>query len=291
VASNTFQDPFTLMETNKISSIDCYPCDFKDLTETFKLKCVRPLFIQNQMSMLTPVIKTQRYSSLINLSRIYDSSVWLTLIAILIFLSFITTFKMKYINKDKGKLYLLFGESLWIYFKTLLDKGDQKKFITYSYLFWLISILPVIEIYKNELFAKIVLVSERRVDTIDDIIADGSITVTINEKDLRNLRKESVKTEDDVMREKINKLVSKTITLNADIIFNYIENVSEMKNRLKRVTILEDEYSMRWLYGWTSIHVKTRVASQSYFPSMITPMCFNQNYTHIEFTNKMLVFL
>ncbi len=272
------------MQNNKIDSIDFTPTNYFEMKEKPNITCVRPLFISNQLSIMTAIIKQSKYSSLFILQT-YNIDVWITLLSTVLLLSLINSISLM---KNNDTIKWLIEKNLsviWIICESLLGKGGRKKLFTISYLFWLISILPIIEILKNRLFSIIINVPERMVNNIDELLDDEIISLTLSKGDFEIIGKESQLSS--ALKEKFTKLRQKTILFEEKTIIRLLQNPNELKSFIKKRAVLEDQFSMQWLYGTFKRYFKVHIGSQSYFPVLLTPICFRSDFKHIQLANKM----
>jgi hypothetical protein len=233
---------------------------------------------------MTAIIKQSKYSSLFILQT-YNIDVWLTLLSTVLLLSLINSIKL---TKNNDTIKWLIEKNLsviWIICESLLGKGKRNKLFTISYLFWLISILPIIEILKNELFSIIINVPERMVNNIDELLDEKMMSLTFSKGDFEMIDKESQLSS--ALEEKFIKLSQKTILFEEKTIKRFIKTPNELENFIKKMAVLEDQYSMQWLYGTFKRYFKVHIGSHSYFPVLLTPICFRSDFKHIQLANNM----
>ncbi len=272
------------MQNNKIDSIDLIPTNYFEMKEKPNITCVRPLFISNQLSIMTAIIKQSKYSSLFILQT-YNIDVWLTLLSTVLLLSLINSIKLMKNNDTIKWLIKKYLSVIWILCESLLGKGKRNKLFTISYIFWLISILPIIEILKNGLFSIIINVPERMVNDIDELLDEKIISLTLSKGDFEMIDKESQLSS--ALEEKFTKLRQKTILFEEKTINQFLKTPDKLKSFIKKTAILEDQYSMQWLYGTFKRYFKVHIGSHSYFPVLLTPICFRSEFKHIQLANNM----
>jgi len=233
---------------------------------------------------MTAIIKQSKYSSLFILQT-YNIDVWLTLLSTVLLLSLINSINLMKRNDTIKWLIEKNLSVIWIICESLLGKGGRKKLFTISYLFWLISILPIIEILKNELFSIIINVPERMVNNIDELLDEKIMSVTLYKDDFAMIDKESQLSF--ALKEKFIKLRQKTILLEEKAFFQLLKTPDEWKSFIKKMAILEDQFSMQWFYGTLKRYFKLHIGSHSYFPVLLTPICFRSDFKHIQLANNM----
>jgi len=170
---------------------------------------------------------------------------------------------------------------IWILFESLLGKGGRKKLFTISYLFWLISIIPILEIVRNKLFSNIVKVPERIINNMDELLDNKDINPMVLYKN----DYEMIKNLNDSMGEKFKKLRDKTEMFDESR-YGSVASPIELKTLLKYMAVLEDDFSIQWIYETLKKYIRVHIGTQSYLPVLLTPICFGSNFKDIQLANN-----
>src|SRR5581483_1723550 len=67
-----------LMQANLLDIRNCKPCDYYLMISKYKLNCTRPLYLSNQISIISTVDQFHDHESMKCL-KVYHRNVWLTL--------------------------------------------------------------------------------------------------------------------------------------------------------------------------------------------------------------------
>jgi len=92
----------------------------------------------------------------------------------------------------------------------LIKIGERLKYQNYIYILWVLSIIPLIEIFNNEILAKLVAVQDLYADNINDLL-DDKWDVYTSEVDLK--RWKNIIQDDKDMHNKYVKLFNKTLAI------------------------------------------------------------------------------
>jgi len=122
--------------TNKIDGIDVVPMIYENEVR-IGFNCAKPLFISNQISILSPVVKSER-PAIMDLWKAFHNEVWtfilLTFLIIVIINKIISMFGK---NEERNNRFFYY---IWIYFKALIEIGERFKYQNYIYILWVLSI-------------------------------------------------------------------------------------------------------------------------------------------------------
>jgi len=149
------------------------------LSKEFELpsNCTRPLYFYNQMTMWTPIYNRNDYY-LDKIWKCYDSSVWITFLALITFISILSS----ELNTNQTRYQMINSilSSFWEYFQPLLRKGSStsKKPKNYLYCLYLFTLFPLIIVFENEFLAHLVSYQDVKLDIIDDFISRDKIIIT-----------------------------------------------------------------------------------------------------------------
>src|SRR5258708_26419367 len=136
-------------------------------TEVKKLNCTKPLYISNQLTILSLVLKQDRPSAM-DIFNAFNYIVWINIIIAFWTVVLVDTVTR---NTHNGSTIKRMLNLVWIYFPTLIGKQTKdSRFTNIVYLFWIISVIPLVEIFKNELLANIVAIPSKLINTIEDLL-------------------------------------------------------------------------------------------------------------------------
>ena len=137
-------------ERPRVSDIDTEDynelMDYQLISSQPELECSQPLYISYQISMISPIVKESQ-TTFSYLTQTYDSMVWILFFALIIFLSLLTK------NLFKKQT---FWSSIWSYICLFFGKPNSKRSLSIIQLFYVISIIPFIEIIRNNLLSSLV---------------------------------------------------------------------------------------------------------------------------------------
>src|SRR5882757_3993574 len=142
-----------MMEKDEIDLIECKPCEYRDTNHS----CTRPLYLINQISFIS-TFKTKHDYDLTKLLKVYHWSSWITLAAMISILILLAN------NQNT------FWKSFWSFIDPLFGKGNSLSIKCFSYALYLLALIPIIEIVKNEILASLMIFKELKFDTLDDFI-------------------------------------------------------------------------------------------------------------------------
>lgn len=148
------------MLANLLDAKDCKPCDYDLEISKNELNCTRPLYLSNQISIISTVEKYHDYESMKCL-KVYHWTVWFVLAMIIFFL---ITFSVIIRKESLWKAFWSFVSAL------LLQNGSPRAIKCFTFTAYLLALIPFIEIIRNELLVNLVTIRETKADTIDDLL-------------------------------------------------------------------------------------------------------------------------
>jgi len=270
------------VQNSQIDCYECIPCDYNYMTVNEKLLCTRPLFLTNQFSMISATIKKFNHSSE-GFWRIYDLNIWITLIFILLLLSIFTAFKLN-VNKEKN-LSHKFLYSFWVYFISIFREGNRRKPYILVYILWLISIIPIVEIYKNSLLANLVSIPDLLVDDIGDLLVENRKIYAFNELKIKTMK--NISRADSLLKEKWIKIFEKLSFFDLSTSLKYSNSNEEFTELTKHSTYIVDEIASQVLFLILSRYFRVHIGKHSYFPKLTSYACFSPDFPYIQHANKM----
>ncbi len=276
-----------LVKKRQIDCYDCTPCDYHYMINEEKLVCSRPLFISYKFSMISAIIKKSVHSSK-GFLRIFEMEVWITLIAFLLFLSIFTTYltkiQRKNLNQKKG-IWERFLSSLWTYFVCILGKENRYSPHVITYLLWMISIIPLVEIYRNSLLANLVSNTDVLVDDIDDLITGNRKILALNKLDLKSMKNQS--RVESLLKEKWIKIFEKIEYFDIGSTFQYLDSPKEVNERTKFSTYIDNDIRSKIIIRVLSRYFSFHIGEELYFPKLSSFTCFRPDFAFITDANRM----
>jgi len=271
------------MRNDLIDSYDIdVSIDFVEFTQIHGYECLQPQYMLNTLSFISRIIRETKTDKR-DILKIYDLNIWLIIFVMFIFCSFLNTLITKSSSKrEKFSLsFEKFSNSLLIYFKPFLNTGSGHKPFNLIYLLWIVSIYPLVEIFKNELLAELVSEQDFRINTLNDVIKSGNSAYFhwTNIEILRQISNDSNNRDNELsifanlMKDRANsfdQMFELPATLTAE----------EFNQKLKFFTIFASEESIAIIYEVLNRFFDEHIASSAYLPNMVTTLCFRPNFEH-----------
>jgi hypothetical protein len=267
------------MTKGLIDSRDEVPFDFDLLVHNYGYHCTEPLYLENQLLMVSPVIK-ESAPTVMSIRRAYDEYEWIAILSTILFLIIFNTIITKNMNKENiiNRLCL----SLWSYYQPLIGKGEPRKPMNFVYLFWLIGVIPLVEIFKNDLLANLVSIPDVYTNNIDDLL-DYNRKTFMHRDDIYNFRGLKI-VQDTKLQEKLRRLAEKSDEIEMDSVLK----LRDSPKYLKHFSFIEDEYSIKWIHGFfVKIGGRFHIGNEKYLPKLISALCFGPNFTNTHLANKL----
>jgi hypothetical protein len=236
--------------SNTFDVRDAFPFRFL-LSNELKLpsNCTKPLYFYNQMTMWTPIYKRNNYS-LDKIWNSYDSSVWVTFLALIAFVSIISSQFSP--NQTRYQIINSILASFWQHFLPLLRKGNSasRKSKNYIYCLYLFTFIPLIIVFENEFLAHLVSNQDVKLNTIDDFISRNKILLTTGQSHKKYVENEIKKLDERLDSEfvaKLNKFYANVRGVDDLDINELINNENTLKYFAERIVSMEDDYRMQWI--------------------------------------------
>ena len=269
----------------KLSVFDKTPVNYLLNTDnSLGYNCSKPLYVTNLLKILS-INSYKPLPPIYNIWKGLDTSVWYTILGVFIILFIVYKITNKvYDNKFPDTLMGF----IWIFFKPMLGILEQPIYVNHLYLLWLISLIPVVEIIKNELLANLLTRRLLYSHTIEDLMDDRLEVYTSN----RNHREWTDPRFIDSLQNNSFKMSFKNLITSSNFkrwdtleAFSHFVDTTKspqiFHKSLQNVVIIQDQ-------TWVDILIMfgTRFASihtgQSYLPVLMTPLCYGP---HFQFTN------
>jgi hypothetical protein len=234
--------------------------------------------------MISAIVK-QSQTSFYYLTQTYETSVWVTFITTIIFLSLFSKI-LSIGKKDKNHS---FWSSIWTNINIVLGQGVSIQELKITQLFFIISLIPFIELIRNELVSSLVSVPEKYAENMDDLINGYYKPYTID-KGLHVALKDGInKQETDIeFKQKIsdlNKIVNK-FDLN-EVLDRLIKtDQNKLQKFSKTIAILKSESSMPYVKGFLERIIRIKSGHEMYFQYLFTPICFRPDFPYVTVANN-----
>jgi hypothetical protein len=224
---------YQFMQANLLDVKDCKPCDYSlMISKPFELKCTRPLYLSNQISIISTVDLYHDYEPTKCL-KVYNWKVWLVLEMIIFFLIAFTLIIRK----------VSLRKAFWSFVNPLFHQNVSTRAINcFTYTTYLLALIPFIEIIRNELLINLVTIREFKVDTIDDLLNPKIRVYMFDDKDYW-LKEIEMLDEEGELKDKLKSLFHKTKHYSLQQWFEFTLNSGKIG---RNYAAIEDEYSMEW---------------------------------------------
>ena len=250
--------------------------DYQLITNGWGLKCCQPLYISYRLSMLSAIVKGNEIS-FNYLTQTYEKSVWILLFTFILLLSIIN---YKLFSKKT------FWYSVWTYIYLLFGKSNLRRDLNIMDLFYIISIIPFIEIIRNNLFSSLVSLPEKYANNMEDMINGYYKPYVIDSTIGKALQIESeLPNMDHFFRsnvKQLNKIVTRFYAIDS---LSLLRDPQKLAPLSKRLIYLKSEESMPYIKGYLDRLFNVKVGEKMYFPIYISPICFRSNFTHMYIAN------
>ena len=138
-----------------------------------------------------------------------------------------------------------FWKSFWSFIDPLFDKGNSLSIKCFSYTLYLLALIPIIEIVKNELLTSLVVYKELKFDTLDDFI-NPKVVVWMHDNP-NYWRRESEKINDTQLSLKLQTLFKKIDKpYNIHDFISLIQSPDKLRKVGRNYAVIEDEFSLKW---------------------------------------------
>lgn len=274
-----------LMKDNKIESVDFSPFRYDQQTTDKNYECinVKTIFMENELVFISPVIKQSKSHSL-NILKTYGTHIWMLILAtLLLLIIFNAFFEYNLILPPLKKLV----SSAWVYFQPLISRGSGREPFNVFYLLWLISVLPLVEIFKNDLLANLVLQPEIYINDISDLLQDGQQTFAHSSK-IKFWTQGLAQLNDSHLKEKLKLLSNKTNSF--DKILNDVSSLDENEEHVQKLlkySIISEENVINEIKPLLNVFSRWHVGENMFLPQLFSPFCYRRKFPYAHLANKM----
>jgi hypothetical protein len=233
--------------------------------------------------MVSAIIK-QSQTSFYYLTQTYETSVWISLIMTIIFLSL---FSKIFLNKSKDKKNT-FWSSIWTNTHWILRQSTPKQKLNITQLFFVISLIPFIEIIRNNLFSCLISFPEKYSENIDDLI-NGYYEPYFIDDDLRDALRDHIVREnktDIEFKQKIIDLNQKVSKFRLNEVLDLLKDLNRLQKFSQKAAILKSESSMPYVKGFFDRIFRVKSGREMYFQNLITPICFKPDFLYVTVANN-----
>lgn len=178
---------------------------------------------------------------------------------------------------------------LWIYTVAIIGKACRPKIRNFMFFFWVLSLVPFIELTKNSLLANLVSVQYTYIDDVYAAINSNRDIYSIN-KDEYDLMKNYSQTISDKLSEEWITVFDRLKYFDLSGSIYYLATDNQQLIKLAQQTIYVDsELVINTISDILRPYFKNHVAKSSYFPRLASFACFSHNFPYLEIANKMFV--
>lgn len=163
-----------------------------------------------------------------------------------------------------------------------MTKFGTKKLV----ILWIFSCLPLVEIFRNEMIARIVTTKYREIDTIEELLqSDLNVYALTNDKEqFTDLLSKLDRGEFEQLFNNFNLLLNRTDSLVfedpkfASILLDPVQ----MLDTLHSYAVLEDEWATKFLVSVSAVAMDLHVSKEGYLAELITPICFHKSFAYVK---------
>jgi len=233
----------------------------------------------NYFSFLTKVDLQSRTEKM-NIWKVFNTNFWLIIIAFylccVVFNILVTR------NQKRENILEKLLSSIYIYYQTLLNGGDCRKPFNLIYLFWIIGIFPLIEVFKNDLSSNLVIIKERRMDTVQELL-DSKFTIFFHSSTIQFWDQIFPIDPQNELSIRMNSLKSQAMSFNdMNIYFGGLRDKSadQILNELNKFVVSTHEHNLRVTLEFLGRYSTAHMAEEQYLLTMITPFCHRPDFKH-----------
>ncbi len=256
-------------------------------TQNLEINCSKPLFISNQVSILSANVRKDIPLPM-EIWKAFDITVWILICFAFIFIIIADKILSKNKNHYSKSIYNIF----WVYFKPLIGIGEHLRYYSFVYILWLISVRSLTQIFRNDLCANLIVVTNRGIDNLDDLLVDNLDVYTDGPK-LHIWKQEKFKElllNNDNLK-KFSQLTKKTKALDSlmenGVWKQLLDDPNLMIDLVKKSALVEDDQSVEYFKTFLQRFISLNLGKESYIPKLITPLCYGPQFQFVKEVEKM----
>jgi hypothetical protein len=173
----------------------------------------------------------------------------------------------------------------------LLNGGDCRKPFNFVYLFWIISIFPLIEVFKNDILVNLVTKKETRIDTVEELLNLKFDHIFFHSSTLDLWDKIFPVDSQNELSISFNKMryLGKSFSY---MMQNWMLGLQDLPShqimkRAEKIAISTHEHNIRVTHQVMSRFTSVHMASDQYLLTLITPFCYKPNFSHQNLAQNM----
>ncbi len=282
-------EQFAAIERNLSTSIDRVPYLYEYESRWDGLRCAPPLYLINQMQILSALIVQP--TAVEDIFKAFSLAIWFIILAFYLVVVVLDVLLVGSCTDNFQQQRQSLGERLWRssinYFKVLLAKETvTPTFNRRLFLFWALGCLPLVEIFRNDMIAKIVESKYRSVDSIEELLDKTKLTGLAVAGDLSLWKDPNfismAAIQYDEVRLRYQRLFQRTQPMAFDDPkwLELMNNPRRLIEVLHSSAILEDEFAIRFFERMLSQILPVHLSRESYFPQYVTPICYIQSFPY-----------
>jgi hypothetical protein len=166
----------------------------------------------------------------------------------------------------------------------LLNGGECRKPFNFVYLFWIISIFPLIEVFKNDILVNLITKKETRIDTVGELLSSKFDHIFFHSSTLDLWEKIFPVDSQNELSTSFNKMrhLGKSFSYMTQDWMLGLQDLSshQIMKRAEKIAISSNEHSIIVMNQVMSRFTSVHVASDQYLLTLITPFCYKPNFEH-----------
>lgn len=276
------------MKNNLIDSYDINTAiNYILYAEKQRVHCLKPEYLMNYFTFLTKV-KEHSQKDTMDIWKVFDTKTWSTIALFYIFCILFNTIIKRHVKKT-NILKNLFT-SIYIYYQPLINGGECRKPFNFIYLFWIISVFPLIEIFKNDMYVKLIQFKETRIDTVDELL-NLNYTIFIHSSTLEFWNEIFPIDYQNELTISLNRLRSQAMTF-GDMMGDWMVRLKglpdhQIMQEFSKIAISTHEHNIRVTEEVMKRFSKAHIGSDQYLLTLITPFCYKPNFGYEKLAQKM----
>ena len=258
-------------DSNYILTTDLTPYDHSLSFDDKNIRCTRPLYNFYQLAMIGAGIKQSHHDSL-SIAKVYDQYVYYVILSSVIILSLLSVI-INFNNNSSIIKQIL--KSFWSYSLPLIQKGRNKKPFIIMYLFWLISIIPLIEIFKNNLLANLVHTPTQYKNNLFDILKSKSWITTLTGNYWSFVQREAH--QERLFKNEFIKLKNRLLLLTFIETSGLNYQLDQVSKSISNIVLIDNENKIKYIHNVIKNRLDLKVSNEKYWPKQISVICLKLN--------------
>ena len=293
---STDVEQLAAIERNLSTSIDRVPFLYEYESSWDGVRCAPPLYLINQLQILTAL--TVEPTAVEDIFRAFSLAIWFTILVFYLLVVGLDVLLLRsdergggdHLHQNRNQK-LSLGDRLWRssinYFKVLLAKETASStFNRRLFLFWALGCLPLVEIFRNDMIAKIVESKFRSVDSIEELLDQTKLTGLALSGDLSLWKDPNFVSMAAIQYEEVRQRYQRLFARTEAMAFDdpkWLELMNSPRQLIEVLhtsAILEDEFAIRFFERLLVQILPVHLSRESYFPQYVSPICYIQTFPY-----------